>query len=186
MKPLKILVVFAFLAAIGGTAFIWSGAYNVSATEPHWEITHKVLEVVRERSVASHSKGITPPPLDDRKLKEIGFREFQEMCVRCHGAPGYQREAFAMGLYPGPPDLASGDLLKEMKAAEIFWIVKNGFKMTGMPSFGAWHDDDELWGIVAFMEGLHRLTPQEYKGMVETVAEVPEEEEHRHGGHRHE
>jgi mono/diheme cytochrome c family protein len=186
MRSFKVMIILIVLAAIGGGVFIWSGTYNVAANVPHWDITHQVLEQVRERSVAKHSKGIAVPPLQDRKLKEVGFREFHEMCVRCHGAPGVVREGFAMGMYPAPPDLASGNLFREMGPAEIFWVIKNGLKMTGMPAFGVNHEDDELWGIVAFLEGLPKMTPQEYTSMAEAFGGSEEEDEQRHGEHRHE
>jgi mono/diheme cytochrome c family protein len=91
-----------------------------------------------------------------------------------------------MGMYPAPPDLASGNLFREMGPAEIFWVIKNGLKMTGMPAFGVNHEDDELWGIVAFLEGLPKMTPQEYTSMAEAFGGSEEEDEQRHGEHRHE
>jgi mono/diheme cytochrome c family protein len=183
MKSLKVLVVFLLLAMAGGAAFIWSGIYNIAANDPHWEITFELLEVVRDRSIANHSKGIAAPPLEDPKLRKAGFREFDEMCRQCHGAPGLSGSSFAMGMYPSPPNLASASLHEELKDAELFWIVRNGLKMTGMPSFGATHDDDELWAVVAFVKHLYEMKPADYKAMAE--AERAEEAEGEHGGGGH-
>jgi hypothetical protein len=158
------LVAFGLLIA-GGIAFIYSGIYNVAATEPHWSVTSWVLEEARERSVAFHSKGMEPPALNDPKLLEKRLVHFHEMCRLCHGAPGYSRLEFAHGLNPNAPDLASPHV-QEMGRQELFWIAKHGIKMTGMPAFGPTHKDDQLWGIVGFINRLPNMKPDEYKAAV--------------------
>jgi mono/diheme cytochrome c family protein len=69
----------------------------------------------------------------------------------------------AKGLYPKPPDLAVTS--KRYTGAELFWIVKHGIKMTGMPAW-ADHSDDELWATVAFIEKLPGMTEQDYAKLV--------------------
>lgn len=145
---------------------IWSGWYNVGADIPHWKITFWLLEQARERSVEMHSKNIVSPPLSDIKLQELGFPHFHEMCRQCHGAPGYQRDEFAKGLYPSPPSLASEDIQQDLSASEIYWIVKHGIKMTGMPSFGITHTDNQIWGIIATVKELPELDNAAYEEMV--------------------
>lgn len=58
--------------------FIWSGVYNVAADVPHWGITFWLLDQARSRSVAVHSSGINPPPLNDKKPVHEAFPYFQE------------------------------------------------------------------------------------------------------------
>jgi len=180
MKCFAAFILFFGLVGAGVVGFIWSGTYNVAANDPHWEITFKVLEQVRDRSIAAHSKGIVTPPLNDPKLVHEAFEHFHGMCRACHGAPGAPRNEFAMGLYPSPPDLASEDVQKELKDEELFWIIENGLKMTGMPSFGYTHENRELWGIVAFLRQLAHLSPEQYQSMVEG-SERHEGEHHHHG-----
>ena len=48
---------------------------------------------------------------------------------------------------------------------ELFWIVQNGIRMTGMPAFGPTHKDEEIWKIVAFLRHLPALTPEEEKAL---------------------
>lgn len=166
-------IIFAFFVALfllTGTVsvLVWSGSYNVAATVPHWKITHWFLEKVREQSIAAHSQGISLPPLTEQKLIHIGFKNYHAMCQFCHGAPGYSRTEIAQGLYPSPPELTSGNVLKEQNNAELYWVIKNGIKMTGMPAFGPTHTEDELWGIVAFVNTLPTLKAEEYDGLVKT------------------
>ena len=150
-----VLVVLGCLI-VGGGALVVSGGYNVAADVPHWKVTLLLLEAVKDRSIAVHSKGITVPPLDEESLIQAGFPHFHGTCRLCHGGPGYPREEFAEGLYPEPPYLSSPDLQRELGDRELYWIVKNGLKMTGMPAFGKTHSEDQLWGIVAFLRRLPR------------------------------
>jgi len=163
----------AFIAVcvlIGGGLFVWSGYYNVGANVPHWKLTLLALEAVRERSIEVHSQGIVSPPLNNAKLMEAGVPLFHETCRLCHGAPGWERDRFAKGMYPHPPSLMKGEVQKEATDAEIFWVVKNGLKMTGMPSFGLDYSDDQIWSILAFVRQLPQVSPDDYKRQVQAIA----------------
>jgi mono/diheme cytochrome c family protein len=180
--------ILGIVVIIGGiTAFVFSGIYNVSAMVPHWSITFNILEEARDQSVSYHSKGIVTPSLKDPKMEDAGFHHFQDTCRLCHGAPGIASSEFAQGLYPKPPDLASPDLHREMNNSKIFWIIKNGLKMTGMPSFGGTHSDQEIWDIVAFIDRLSALQPDQYKAIVKEADERDEQhnESEEKAGHGH-
>jgi hypothetical protein len=151
---------------LGGAILVWSGIFNVAADVPHYKLTFWILDEARERSVASHSRGIVPLSLKGQKLVSVGFPQNHEMCRLCHGAPGLHRLEFAEGLYPSPPSLASDDVQRDLSDAELFWVVKNGLKMTGMPAFGNTHTEEQLWGIIAFLRRLPNLAPEEYGAMV--------------------
>jgi mono/diheme cytochrome c family protein len=153
------------LMVVGGGLFVFSGLYDVSADVPHWPVTFLILDEARDRSIEFHSDGITVPPLDE-KLANVGFPHFHETCRLCHGAPGYDRGEFAAGLYPSPPDLGTAAFGEEATDAKLYWVVKHGLKMTGMPSFGLTHDEETLWGIVAFARQLPKMTPEDYASMV--------------------
>lgn len=152
-----------------GAAVIWSGIYNVAADVPHWHVTFWILQHARNRSIAYHSRGIQAPPLKDKKLVHQAFPYFQDACRHCHGAPGIDRNKFAQGLYPNPPPLSLDDVQKGLNDAQMFWVVKNGLKMTGMPAFGKIHSDDQIWAIVAFVKDLPNIYPWNYRDMLKAV-----------------
>ena len=65
-------------------------------------------------------------------------------------------------LRPDPPDLK--DVAKDVTAQQIFWVVKNGINMTGMPSFGrVGAEDKEIWSIAAFVKKLPSVSDSDYK-----------------------
>lgn len=132
-----------------GSAAIGIGLLDVAADQPHWPVTERVLGLVRDRSIAFAARGIEPPALDDPALLRAGARHYTAMCIGCHGAPGRESTELQAGLYPQPPDLSRHT--GHRNAAETFWIIKHGLKMTAMPAWGLTHDDRSIWGLVAFL-----------------------------------
>jgi len=152
------------VVVLGGLALIYSGLYDVAATAPHWEVTRWVLETTRIRSIKVRAAGIEAPlGLDDPAKVVIGVEHYAAHCAVCHGAPGVPRGDIARGLYPFPADLRKAVPLYSQ--AELFWILKHGIKMTGMP---AWtdHSDEELWATVAFLQKLPGMNEQDYAKLV--------------------
>lgn len=165
IRAFFILICFIIL---GSVIFIYSGTYNVAATVPHGEFMTWLFNTVKTSSVRKHAEGIKEPPLDNEALVAEGFEHYENMCSGCHGAPGADP---AKEFNPAPPAL--DETAVEMRPAEIFWIIKNGLKMTGMPESGSTHSDDEIWGIVAFVTKLPGMTPEEYKQMKDKTAKNP-------------
>jgi mono/diheme cytochrome c family protein len=172
---LAAILVLCGLLVVGGLGFIYSGIYNIAATEPHWPLTRWILETARNRSIDRHAAGIrVPPGLDEETIVVKGVSHFAAHCAMCHGAPGVPRGEIAKGLYPEPPALDRS--AANFSDAELFWIVKHGIKMTGMPSW-ADHGDEEIWATVAFVKKLPAMDSQEYARLLMLSI--------RGGGHRH-
>jgi mono/diheme cytochrome c family protein len=88
------------------------------------------------------------------------------MCSGCHLAPGMEKTEISRGLYPMAPELRRA---VHLTPAEEFWVVKHGVKMSGMPAWGVTHNDEILWDIVAFLQKLPELTPDQYQALVRSV-----------------
>jgi mono/diheme cytochrome c family protein len=159
-------------------AYVLSGAYSVAASEPEAAPLASLLHGTMERSVGFHARGVEAPPLDDPALVRTGFEHYDEMCVVCHAAPGVERSEIARGLNPAAPrlDRRAGD----WTSAEMYWIVKHGIRMTGMPGFGETHDERDLWAIVAFVRRLPETSAAEYQALRRAADEAGHE--HEHGG----
>jgi len=156
-----------------GILFLYSGIYNISALEPHNGLTLWIVSALTDNSIEHNSKDIKVPVLSDSALVKTGFIHYREMCVGCHGAPGIEHDEIAEGLYPSPPDLA--DAVKDWKPSELFWITKNGIKMTGMPGFGKTHSDDKIWAIVSFIQTLPNMTKEQYESFNRTAKNMSDE-----------
>lgn len=146
-------------AALVLLILIYAGAYNVSAAVGHTGFSRWALETMMQNSVKARADARAPEQFSQAMIT-AGSREYKAMCQQCHGGPGVTREKWAKGIVPRPPDLTQA--ATEWKPGEIHWIVKNGIKMTAMPSFGATHDDRTIWNITAFVKQLPRMTAEEY------------------------
>ncbi|HSL80360.1 MAG TPA: cytochrome c, partial [Pseudolabrys sp.] len=93
-------------------------------------------------------------------------------CANCHGAPGVPWQKYSEGLNPDPPDLKK--IVDQQTPAQLFWVVKNGINMTGMPSFQlAGAKDEEIWAIAAFLKKLPTVSEADYKAWTSPPAPPP-------------
>ncbi len=180
MKKVLLTLAIALVVLIGlALAVITTGMYDVSAAKPEGSLTRWILSTTMDNSVRHHAEGIVVPSLDDSALVSLGFDHFSEMCVTCHGSPTGGRSEAGRGLNPPAPDLseAAGD----WTPAELYWIIKNGIKMSGMPAFGPTHDEQELWGMVAFVRKLPGMSQERYRAFsTEAGQEEGSAEGHAH------
>lgn len=181
MHYLKAVTAFIVVAIVIGAAVMYSGMVSVAATYPHGALTHWWLHTGMERSVRYHASDIKAPSLDRPEMIMGGFRHYREMCMGCHLAPGIESSEIRKGLIPKPPTLQKA--ARHWRPSELFWIVKNGVRMTGMPAWGPSHDDEKIWDIVAFLERLPDMTAAQYKEMDRKAGDGDEDEEH--AAHRH-
>lgn len=165
------------LLLLGYLAFVYTGVYNVAATEPHTGLGEWTLETVLENAVARRADGVGPVPAFDSSRVQAGFEHFRASCVTCHGAPGMPKPDYASHMTPEPPALS--EAVQEWSDQELFWIVKNGIKMSGMPAWGPLHDEDQLWDMVAFIRQLPQMDSLAYARMEEAAAST-DGHEHDH------
>lgn len=166
MTYLKFAVISVFLALIGGLAFLYSGLYPMGADVPHTKVVYWALDTLREQSIARRTKDIVVPPLESPQMLLSGGQDYNEMCAGCHLKPGKTTSDMNAGLYPQPPNLSMPrmiDLDAKQRAARHFWYIKHGVKASGMPAWGASHTDERIWEMVAFIQKMPTLTPEQYQ-----------------------
>lgn len=162
------LLVAVGIAVLLGLGFVYSGFYNVAASEAHSPPVEWLLETMAERSIDRHAGALPGPLPTDSAVLLHGFEHYRAMCEVCHGGPGVDRGEIGEGLNPRPPRLARA--AREASDEELFWITKHGIKATGMPGFGATHDDHALLGVVAVVRMLPDMTEEEYADWAAAVA----------------
>jgi len=186
MKTLITVVITLLVAGTAGAVVVHSGGLlNFAGDEPHPAVVEGFIAFARERFIANRSAELQVPDLANPELIASGAAHYVPMCAGCHLGPGTEDTEIRRGLYPQPPNLAQpeehagghhhGDMTES--ARRQFWIIKHGIKMTAMPSWGATHSDDEIWGLVAFLQKLPEMSPEEYAKLSEQA-----EGGHEHGG----
>ncbi|MFY3138295.1 c-type cytochrome [Achromobacter xylosoxidans] len=147
--------------ASSAAALIYLGWYDVSATSPHTVIVHRLMDTALARSVRARSADVRVPDLERPERLRNGSSLYRAHCAQCHGAPGVAPQPYALGLNPAPAALVA--TARQRTAADIFWITRQGIKMTGMPAWQYRLSDDEIWDVVAFLRILPTLSPAQYR-----------------------
>lgn len=151
----------AFLAfAIVGLVVVYTGSYNVAATEEHASFIRWAFNTTMHNSVESRADDAAVPESFTPAMIEAGASMYKGTCQHCHAGPGVERAEWASGMRPSPPHLT--EAATEWELEEVFWLAKHGVKMTGMPAFGPSHDDETLWNVAAFVKQLPAMTPEQY------------------------
>jgi mono/diheme cytochrome c family protein len=178
-RPLLLGVVVGVLATFLVGIVVWltvvyTGAYNVAASDWHADAVRWTLDTTMQRSVALRAEVLElPADAAGSRLAE-GAGHYAESCVYCHGAPGQDPAGWTRGMRPEPPYLV--DAATHWKPAEIYWIIEHGIKMSGMPAFGGDHSPQELLALTAFVSALPGLTAADYRSLTAAGGS-----EHGHG-----
>lgn len=175
MKPITrhVLATTAVLgvgATLVLTVFVWSGAYDFAADEPHADAVTALITTMRDRSIDRRAAALQPPDLSDPARIVQGAGNYHAMCAGCHLAPGMGETELSRGLYPKPPDLSK----ERVDLATAFWTIKHGIKASAMPAWGKSMSDEYLWNMAAFVQALPKLDRTGYDDLVA-----------RSGGHHH-
>ena len=163
MRILTLIGALAVIVAIGAAVFFFGGYFSVAGTAHETEIVHWALVQVRTASIKRYAKDTPPTTIGNPATIQTGARSFAEHgCTTCHGGPGVAWAKFSEGLRPDPPDLK--EVVNDRTPAQLFWVIKNGINMTGMPSFAlAGAKDEDIWSIVAFLKKLPVVSEADYK-----------------------
>ena len=170
---MRIVATLLVIVAIGigaALAVIYGGLYNVAASDPHFDPVRWALDTTFHNSVKRQAEDIEAPALDDPQMVQQGASDYATMCAPCHGVPGQPHPAIGKLMRPEAPTLDHA--VEHWEPHEVFWIVKHGVKMSGMPAWGARASDDKMWSIVAFTERLPEMSGEEYQSL---IAEQPDE-----------
>lgn len=168
---LGFLIVAVAVAVIAAT-----GMCNVAASSPPSKTETRFANYATQKSIQKRAPSKSNPFSGPAAIK-AGLPHYKENCVMCHGAPGVPETEFGMGLNPAAPDLTL-PLIQEMTDGQLFWVVSNGIRMTGMPAFKPTHSEEQIWKIVAFVRHLPEIGPEEQK----ILKAGQEEGEHHHEG----
>ena len=169
VRRIRIRTAIATVAAMAvgggllGALVVASGAPVITASSGHWPVTEWFLHFAMKRAVSTHSLGIQPPPLEEPWLAAKGAAHYDLGCRPCHGGPAQPHPVIPRAMTPHPPNLPPR--IAEWQTRELFYIVKHGVKLTGMPAWPTQQRDDEVWAMVAFLRLLPELDQGEYRRM---------------------
>ena len=155
-----------FVIITGIFIVVTRGVINIGADQAHSPLVYDFLKTARTRSMANASQHILVPNLKSAEMISSGGADYKDMCAACHLSPGVAHTDLSRGLYPAPPNFTKADIVKryqkESGARQAFWVIKHGIMASGMPAWGATHNDDRMWAMVAFIRSLPDLNEKQY------------------------
>lgn len=157
--------------------YMYLGYYNISASQPHISFVEDVIQGIKYNSVEHHTEGLIKPAISKNEVMKSGLEHYDAMCVHCHSAPGMDESELQNGLYPKPPSFPD-EIDERLGVEQIYWITKNGIKMSGMPGFGADHSDEQLWLIAGFVKELENISPEKYAELQRTIPDKNHNHDH--------
>jgi mono/diheme cytochrome c family protein len=168
MNAKKTIVLIAILAALAGAIsfVIWLSNHGFSAREkPSWIETVLARQARKIATPAGAKELKNPHPVTETSTAEAR-EHFVEHCSACHGSTGRGDTLYGRNLYPKAPDMTQADT-QQLTDGELFYIISNGVRFTGMPAFGGEDSPESIWGLVSFIRRLPDLTPEEIKQLQE-------------------
>lgn len=169
LRTIFMLLLLAATSFTAGAAlFVYFGIYNISAVKQHARPVYSLLEYAMRRSVVVRADEVPVPDLGSAARIRDGAVHYRAQCVQCHGAPGVAPHALAYGMTPMPVNLVS--TARTWQPEEIYWVVRNGIKMSGMPAWERRLSDDEIWNVVAFVRKMASMTVPDYAALNKEIA----------------
>jgi mono/diheme cytochrome c family protein len=137
---------------------------------------------VRRAAIPPAARRARNPLSASREVLGEARAHFADHCASCHANNGSGDTVLGRGLYPRPPDMRLA-ATQSLTDGELYWIIHNGVRLSGMPAWGASDHDDDSRKLVIFIRHLPSLTPDEEAGMdaqnPKSPAEIEEEERDR-------
>ncbi len=146
-----ILSVICTLVILGLIAFFALSQLNLSALNDPGSLETRLATRAKRWYVSRAIRGPLPAqPTDDKTSQFAGSMFFMDKCAACHGMDARTPTDIGRWMYPRALDLGSPEV-QQWSDAELFWIVKNGIRLSGMPGFGKIYSDQQIWNLVHYV-----------------------------------
>jgi mono/diheme cytochrome c family protein len=171
------------VALIAGGVFVM-GARGFSARERPSVLERWMARRARAMAAPADAEARANPVPNSPQVLADARAHWADHCAGCHANNGSGDTEMGKRMYPPAPDMRQAET-QQMTDGELFFIIQNGIRLTGMPAWGggSGHDEQDSWKLVRFIRHLPQLTPEEEQQMQslnpKTPDELKEEQEER-------
>lgn len=148
-----VLLVLVIVAGVGVSRFSLTALEEPGGTETYLANQAKHMLVSRD------SRGVPQEPVSTPASIAAGEELYGAECAMCHGLNGRTLTDNGRWMYPRAADLTSGQT-QQYSDRELFWILKNGIRLSGMPAFGKVETDEHIWQLVHYIRTLNQSAKQ--------------------------
>jgi mono/diheme cytochrome c family protein len=128
-------------------------------------------------AIPSGARVVRNPVEASPQVLSAAMAHYADHCAICHGNDGRGATVIGKGLYPKPPDMTAL-ATQQLTDGELYYIIENGIRLTGMPAFGEEPgntQNKETWDLVHFIRHLPRITDEEIADMKKMNPKSPME-----------
>jgi mono/diheme cytochrome c family protein len=121
-----------------------------------------LANMAKDIVIPMKAKSLKNPLTSDQQTVSQGRQIYLQSCAICHGSDGHGQTILGLGMYPPVMDLTSPHV-QHWDDSDLFWIIQNGVRMTGMASWKDAISSDDTWKLVIFIHHLPELDSAEAK-----------------------
>jgi len=154
-------------------------SHGFSARAKPWAIEEFVARRLRKLATEPAASRLINPYTPTPEIRAEARDHFADHCALCHAEDGSGKTEIGEGMYPPATDLREPET-QQLTDGELFQIIRNGIRFTGMPGWGGVDTDESIWKLVLFLRHLPDLSPEELENMREKNAERGEGHPHQH------
>jgi len=154
-----ILGVFAgvLLTFLGGALALRFGSWRVDATAEPSDLERRVMHGVLDRALEREASQASAPFTIGNERLLAGMKTYRQGCAGCHGGAAERSTWGTTAFYPRAPQFGFDEV--EHSDVEVFWIVKNGIRYTGMAAWKSLLSDEQIWEVSTFLTRIRSLPP---------------------------
>jgi thiosulfate dehydrogenase len=161
MKSFIVGLILGLLILPAGAYYYFASGHAPVATDAPPMPFEKMIAGMSLRKAIQRGAPKTVPVQADETNLMAGAYVYSMNCSVCHGQLGGQPSAEAKGMFPPPPQLLiSDEMVTDDPPGNTFWKVKNGIRLTGMPSFRGVLSDEEMWQVSLLLAHADKLSPE--------------------------
>ncbi|HYT77165.1 MAG TPA: c-type cytochrome [Vicinamibacterales bacterium] len=187
----RLIVLFLVVCGIGAIAIgLWFGGQGISAKSAPSSVEMALAPRLRSMAIPKAARDQRSPVAPSAAAVNEGMEHFADHCALCHANDGSGDTPMGRNLYPRVPDMRQA-ATQNLTDGELFYIIENGVKLTGMPAWGGdpEHGAEANWHLVQFIRRIPKLTDKELAHMKDLNPKAADDEAgskephaHKHGG----
>src|SRR5262245_54567043 len=175
MRPRSLVLLLGVLVVVGAAGYAVLSVNGFSTRTAPMRAERVVASLARRWATPRGGRRVQNPVLYSDPVFAEERGHFADHCASCHGNDGSGQTSIGQALYPRAPDMRLAGT-QNLSDGELYWIIENGIRLSGMPAFGTGRGDDlDSWKLVHFIRRLSELTPEQLKEMERLNPKSPEE-----------
>lgn len=151
---------------VGAAMLLYIGSRGISAKAEPGRLETVMARTMRRFAVPSGERDLKNPVALTNEVVAAGMSHYADHCAACHGNDGSGETTIGVGMYPKPPDMRLSPT-QSLTDGELFYIIENGIRLTGMPAWGDGTPEgaEGSWHLVHLIRKLPTLTEEQIAQM---------------------